>query len=55
MPFKRDGYWMGYVRKLQPQNLEYNWLGPWLEDGPPFAVLDQVASLSAAKQCFLFI
>ena len=42
LPYKRDGFWMGTVQRLFPQNKRSNWEGPWLPDGPPVEAFGSV-------------
>jgi len=44
LPYKRDGFWMGTVRRLYPQNKTSNWEGAWIEDGLPSEVFSSVVS-----------
>jgi hypothetical protein len=42
MPYKRDGFWMGTVQRLNPTNKQSNWEGAWQRDGPPTEVFSSV-------------
>lgn len=45
LPYKRDGFWMGSVQRLYPQNKASNWEGTWNEDGPPTEVFSAVLQI----------
>lgn len=45
LPFKRDGFWMGIVRRMKPLDRKKQWLSTWVEDGPNQEVRSQVVDL----------
>ena len=44
LPYNRDGFWMGSIQRLYPQNERSNWEGQWLPDGPGTEVFASVSS-----------
>lgn len=49
LPYKRDGFWMGTVQRLYPQNKTSNWAGAWLADGPPSEIFASVLAPALHK------